>query len=213
MDLTNYTMRQIDHFFPDGEINDPVKINEIFRKAQERALYCFDHTVAYRNHGGKINFLHGDQYAMFLYFLSNEAYQTGFQNLYYKAALLNKCLHGIDLFGHINMPSVFLLVHPIGSIIGRATLGERLVIYQGVTIGGKHTAEGIDYPVIGDDVCLFSNTSIIGNCQLRDGSIIAANSNVIDTEVKPKYVAFGNHPKNTFRPLKVSFKERFFVEV
>jgi serine O-acetyltransferase len=211
MDLANYTMKQIDHFFPDGERNDAVKIKEVFIKAQERALYCFDHTVAYRNHGGKINFLHGDQYAMFLYFLSNEAYQTGFQNLYYKSALLNKCLHGIDLFGHINMPSVFLLVHPVGTIIGRATMGERIVIYQGVTIGGKHTAEGIDYPIIDNDVCLFSNTSVIGKCRLANGTVVAANTSIIDLASRPNTLVVGSYPVNKTKALYSDMSRQFFV--
>lgn len=210
-EIFEYTLKQLEHFFPDRKGVDKQKMVSLGTKAHERALYCFSHTTAFHNHQGKVNFLHGDQYAAYLYFLSNEAYLNDYRELYSKSALLNKCLHGIDLFGHVEMPRVFHLIHPMGSIVGRAKIGERLVIYQNITIGGKHTEQGIDYPVIGNDVCLFSSASVIGNCQLGDGAIVAANANIIDTTVPANTMVAGSYPNNIQKPLKADLTSKFFI--
>ena len=38
-----------------------------------------------------------------------------------KLFLLNKALHGCDIYYEVALPSVFLLVHPLGTVLGRAS--------------------------------------------------------------------------------------------
>ena len=81
----------------------------------------------------------------------------------------------IDVFPSRIIPQEILFVHPLGSILGNAKFGRRLVVYQQVTIGGNPKLE---YPVIGDDVVLFSKSSVLGrsvignNCSIGAGVIL-----------------------------------------
>lgn len=211
MEIFDYTLKQLNAFFPDKNLIEADKMRLLGKKAHVRTLHCFDHTTAFNQHNGYVNFLHGDQYATYLYFLSNESYAEGYEPLYAKSALLNKSLHGIDLFGHIQMPEIFRLIHPMGSIVGRAQLGNRLVIYQNITIGGKHTEDGIDYPVIGNDVYLFSNASVIGKCKIGNGAIVAANSSIVDTEVQEGHMVAGHYPNNVQKAVQKNLTSKFFI--
>jgi len=182
-ELATYVANQFSNFFPDNQ-KIGSNFNKLVNNALERSLFCFS-KIKQKNFSNPqqvfFNHLNGDQYATFLYFLSNEGFNRKEEDVYIKSAYLNKALHGIDLFGHVVMPNVFLLVHPVGSIIGRADLSDNLVIYQGVTIGGKHNDDGsIDYPSVGKNVTLFSNVSLIGDVRIADNCVIGANCSVMN---------------------------------
>ena len=51
---------------------------------------------------------------------------------YVRLSYLNKITH-LDLFYTVRMPEVFLLVHPVGSVIGRI-LQKFLAVYQNCTV-------------------------------------------------------------------------------
>ena len=178
-ELRNYVSRQLQHFFPDNDSSDLVSM-DLVDEALERTIICFsviNSPIYQDNDMIKFNHLHGDQYASFLYFLSRVAYEKGEDDVYYKSALLNKSLNGLDLFGHVKMPDHFLLVHPLGTIIGRAKLGDNLVIYQGVTIGGKHREDGeIDYPSLGENCVLYANSTVLGKTHLPANTVVGANT-------------------------------------
>jgi Serine acetyltransferase len=69
--------------------------------------------------------------------------------------------------------------HPVGIVIGRnVTLGKRVTVHQGVTIGGK--AGYTDQPSIGDDVIIYANAVIVGPVHIGEGAMIGANSVVVN---------------------------------
>lgn len=212
--LQGYVGRQLSHFFPDESSLDELSTG-LLDQALERTLFCFSNIRSPIYCSGsviKFNHLHGDQYATFLYFLSRIAFEENKEEIYVKAALLNKSLHGLDLFGHVAMPSHFLLVHPVGTIIGRAQIGDNLVVYQGVTIGGKHKVDGqIDYPIIGDNCIFYANSTILGNTILPNDTIIGANTFVANYHLKESgKMVFGKLPD--YRVMEPSNVSSFFNE-
>lgn len=149
---------------------------------------------------------------MFLYFVSNEAYQNDDELYYSKCSLLNKFLFSIDLFGHIKMPEIFLLVHPLGTIIGRAKFDNYLVIYQNVTIGGVHSKNNtIYYPSFGSGVILYSKISVLGNAHISDNTIIGANTSIIGKDYPENSLIIGSYPNNNIKPYESSVKGIFFI--
>ena len=194
--LLIYLEKQLNTFFPDNNSNLP-HLTLIISRAYERVAFCFSKIRGkYFSTEEDVffNHLNGDHYCMFLYFASREAYLMNTENYYLKLSLLNKHLFSIDLFGHIEMPNIFLLVHPLGSVIGRAKFNDYLVIYQGVSIGGVHKPQGIEYPTFGEGTVCYSNTSILGKANIGKNSIIAANTEIIGGNFDENSILLGKYP-------------------
>ena len=215
-ELVGYIAKQLSHNFPLGDSYEQL-CAEIWRGlplALERVDYCFSRSKAkYFQTDGVASFspLVTDQYAMFLYFLANTIYlETANTVIADQLYALNKMLHGIDVFYQVELPKVFLFVHSVGTVLGRAKYGEGLVVYQGVTVGGDLK---LDYPTIGKGVGLFSNCSVIGASVLGDGVAVSARTTIINDVIPPGKVCFGQHPNLQCKQSKTNIQERYFLDI
>lgn len=84
--------------------------------------------------------------------------------------------------------------HPLGSVIGRAKLGDYLFVYQGTTIGGNLKNGKLYYPVIGKYVLMYSNSKILGNSHVGNNVILAADACVLNDDVPENCIVFGKSP-------------------
>ncbi|MDF2439446.1 MAG: serine O-acetyltransferase, partial [Abditibacteriota bacterium] len=124
-----------------------------------------------------------------------------------KVFYLNKALHGVDVYYEIELPDVFLMVHPMGTVLGRAQYGSHFVVYQGCTVGGNPPK--VDYPILGEGVALMARSTVIGQSHIPDNSIISAGAFVMDEQVPPDMVIYGTHPEVRYKPIRKSVKDRF----
>lgn len=77
----------------------------------------------------------------------------------------------------------------IGVVLhGKATIGERVIIGQGVTVGRKLSPQGV--PVIGNDVYISAGSRILGDISIGNNVIIGANS-VVVSDVPPNCIVAG----------------------
>jgi serine O-acetyltransferase len=86
--------------------------------------------------------------------------------------------------------------HGSGVVIGEtAEIGDRVTIYQGVTLGGTGFARGKRHPTVGDDVTIGSGAKLLGPIRVGSGSKIGANTVVIE-DVPASSTVVGNpgHP-------------------
>ena len=131
-------------------------------------------------HSEKVRFnpYHSVQYMIFPYYLSHEIYvNTQNSILCDKIYYLNKIMNSVDLFYAIELPQKFGAEHPLGSVMGRAKYGEGFFFYQGCTVGGTYGKNGeIYYPVLGENVQMFANSSILGKCNVGDNVKIGAGT-------------------------------------
>ncbi|MBO9526194.1 MAG: serine acetyltransferase [Sphingobium yanoikuyae] len=87
---------------------------------------------------------------------------------------------GIDIHPGATIGRSFFIDHGTGVVIGEtAIIGERVRLYQGVTLGGDPDVEGRHdvprHPILGDDVIVHANASIIGRVTIGAGSRIGGN--------------------------------------
>ena len=88
---------------------------------------------------------------------------------------------GIDIHPAARIGASFAIDHGTGIVIGEtAVLGERVKLYQGVTLGAlsveKRMARTKRHPTIGDDVVIYANATILGgDTVIGDGSRIGGN--------------------------------------
>ena len=79
----------------------------------------------------------------------------------------------------------------MGVVIGEtAEIGDDVLIYQGVTLGGTGKDKGKRHPTIGNHVMIGSGAKVLGPFNVGDGARIAANA-VVLKEVPPCSTAVG----------------------
>jgi serine O-acetyltransferase len=192
--LKKYIENLLAIYLPDGKKNK-IRMRDL-GTALERLEYCFSKIKKkYYNLDGVsvFNHLNSDHMSMFLWFLSNTIWlDSESEQIPTKIFYVNKIMHGIDLYFKIKMPDIFILVHPIGTIIGNAIFRDYLVVYQNCTIGSNNN----QYPEFGEGTILFSKSSIIGKCKIGDNVIFGANSFIIDKNINDNQIVLGQHPSN-----------------
>jgi serine O-acetyltransferase len=88
---------------------------------------------------------------------------------------------GIDIHPGATIGRAFAVDHGTGVVIGEtAVLGDRVRLYQGVTLGAlavaKHLARTKRHPTLGDDVVVYANATILGgDTTVGAGSVIGGN--------------------------------------
>jgi len=94
-------------------------------------------------------------------------------------------LTGIDIHPGARIGERFFIDHGTGVVIGEtAVIGNRVTLYQGVTLGAKsfpkdekgNPIKGIDrHPVVEDDVVVYAGATILGRVTIGRGSSIGGN--------------------------------------
>lgn len=208
-DLTAYVGRLMANVVPDGRDDRPSQAH--VDRALERLERCFAgiHRKYYTVDGSAtFDHLNGDHLATFLYLLSNTVWtESSDAASAAKLFAVNKALHGLDLFYAVRMPEVFMLAHPVGTVIGNADYGEELFITQNCTVGN---IDGV-YPRLGRGVALYAGATVIGDTEVGDNVVFAARSFVVDARIPPDSLIVGTHPGHRILPNPTPVHERVFA--
>ncbi|HRJ10155.1 MAG TPA: hypothetical protein PK490_19135 [Prosthecobacter sp.] len=198
--LRNLVIRQLSNVFEFDGGEDSAALDSGIHSALGRVERCFSGIVLkrYRREDGAVVFnpFHSGQYCIFLYYLGRELSLQGAAGLADRVYYLNRALNGVDLFHQVELPDVFCVEHPLGSVIGRARFGNGFFFAQGVTVGGNKGA----YPVIGAHVSMLSNSKVVGASVIGDHVILSANSYVKDTVIPPHSIVFGQDRNLVIKP-------------
>ena len=74
----------------------------------------------------------------------------------------------------------FFIDHGSGVVIGETTeIGDDVLIYQGVTLGGTGAERGKRHPTIGNNVVIGTGAKVLGNIRIGDNVKIGAGSVVV----------------------------------
>lgn len=208
-EISQYISKQLDTNFAYGTKSQTLaELKSVIPSALERTDFCFSRIKAkhFRKDGEAFfNPFITDQYAMFLYFLANSAAQNESTRLLAdRLYALNKMLHAVDIYHQVELPKVFLLVHSVGTVLGRAEYGEYLVVYQGVTVGGTLDEE---YPVIGSRVSLFANSSVLGKAQIGDDVMVSSRAFVMNEIIPSGHIGFGISPNIAYKTRSNDYTE------
>lgn len=164
---TQHLSRQLDNLY--GGVRDKKVLESAIARASCRYEVLSRSVNMFR--GKPLDVLHSLQYATFVYLVGNEVWTDDpGSKVASMLFCLNKALHGIDIFPSVIMPEVFFISHGTGSVLGDTTYGNRLVIFQNVTVG--RVAD--NRPTIGTDVILFPGCSITGKSVIGDRSVVSA---------------------------------------
>lgn len=98
---------------------------------------------------------------------------------------------GIEIHPAAKIGRRLVIDHGTGVVIGEtAEIGDDVLIYQGVTLGGTGKHKGKRHPTIGNNVMISSGAKVLGPFTVGDNSRIAAGAVVLD-EVPPDCTVVG----------------------
>ena len=123
--------------------------------------------------------------AMIHHRLAHRLYQLGLPLLARIVAELAHSETGIDIHPGAQIGPGFFIDHGTGVVIGEtAVIGQRVRVYQAVTLGAKrfptdaegHLQKGLPrHPVVQDDVVIYAGATILGRVTLGRGAVIGGN--------------------------------------
>ena len=88
---------------------------------------------------------------------------------------------GIEIHPGAQIGRRFVIDHGMGIVIGETTIiGNDVLVYQGVTLGGSGKEKGKRHPTIGDGVMIGAGAKVLGNFTVGDGARIASNAVVLN---------------------------------
>lgn len=173
--------------------------------AMEKINLSFSHVKNkyYRDNDESVfNPLHVAQWTRFLYEMAHVIYYShreaeGALDLCDKIYGISKMFSSADIFYGVKMPNIWFFDHPQGSVMGRAQYADYFTFSQGCTVGNNKGK----FPVLGKHVSMLSNSKVLGNCNIGDHVIFAANTYVIDTDIPSYSIVFGASPDITIKPI------------
>ena len=111
-------------------------------------------------------------------------------------AYTTRSVTGVEIHPAATIGSDFFIDHGSGVVIGEtAEIGDRVTLYQGVTLGGTGFARGKRHPTLEDDVTVGSGAKLLGPVTVGRNAKVGANTVVIE-DVPDHTTVVGNpgHP-------------------
>ncbi len=104
-------------------------------------------------------------------------------HLYFLARLISQLSRwwtGIEIHPGAVIGKQFFIDHGMGVVIGETTrIGDRVTLYQGVTLGGTGKDEVTRHPILENDVVVGAGAKVLGNIRIASGSKIGAGAIVV----------------------------------
>jgi len=98
---------------------------------------------------------------------------------------------GIEIHPGAEIGKSLFIDHGMGVVVGEtAIIGDNVLLYQGVTLGGTGKETGKRHPTVGSNVVVGAGAKILGNIVIGDNSYIGANA-VVLKNVPPNSTVVG----------------------
>lgn len=207
--LSVYLTQQLNHFFPDTDAVQTSVLQPFVSLALERLEHCFlkiRRKYFFDGQYATFSHLQSDQYAMFLYWVSNTASRAAKPQLAAKVYCLNKALHSIDVYYEVELPNIFLFRHCVGTVLGRANYADYFTVGQNCTVGNNR---GI-FPTFKENVAMYAGATVVGNCLIGSNCHVSAHAFVRNEHLPDNTVAFGKSPNIQTKHTDAQVYDKFF---
>jgi len=139
----------------------------------------------------EVLFLYQGLHALVAHRLAHFLYSLHLFFLARAISQLARMVTGIEIHPGATIGKDFFIDHGMGVVIGEtAVVGDNVLLYQGVTLGGTGVEKGKRHPTIGNNVVIGGGAKVLGNLTVGDNSYIGANAVVIK-DVPPNSTVVG----------------------
>ena len=124
---------------------------------------------------------------------------------------INRFLTGIEIHPGATIGRRFFIDHGMGVVIGETTIvGDDVLLYKGVVLGGTSLESKKRHPTIGNNVVVGTNAIVLGDIEIGDNCKIGAGSVV--TKPAPEGSTIVGIPGRTLESIKKQSKHKHDLE-
>lgn len=135
--------------------------------------------------------LYQGMHALICHRVGNFFYRYHFYFLARFFSQVSRHFTGIEIHPGARIGRRLFMDHGMGIVIGEtAVVGDDVLLYQGVTLGGTGVEKGKRHPTVGNNVVIGAGAKVLGNITVGDNSYIGANAVVIK-DVPPNSTVVG----------------------
>ncbi|MFJ2550355.1 serine O-acetyltransferase EpsC [Microbacterium sp. NPDC087591] len=127
--------------------------------------------------GIEVALLYPGLHAIWAHRVSHALWRRGFRLLPRAGSQVSRWLTGIEIHPGARIGRRFFIDHGMGVVIGEtAEIGDDVMLYHGVTLGGRTRESGKRHPTLGDGVAVGAGAKILGPITIGAGSVVGANA-------------------------------------
>ena len=115
---------------------------------------------------------------------------------------LSRFFTGIEIHPGAKIGKGLFIDHGMGVVIGETTeIGDDVMLYHGVTLGGTGKDKGKRHPTVGNGVLIGAGAKVLGPITIGDNAKIGSNA-VVLKDVPPNATSVGSSARNIVRTNK-----------
>ncbi len=142
-------------------------------------------------HWAEILLTYSGFHAVLIHRLSHVLWKAQLKLIARFIAFLGRFLTGVEIHPAAVIGDYFFIDHGMGVVIGEtASIGDRVHMYHGVTLGGISLEHVKRHPTIEDDVVIGAGAKLLGPIVIGRGARIGANA-VVVKDVLPSDTVVG----------------------
>ena len=112
--------------------------------------------------------------------VAHHLYRAGIPLIPRVISQISRMFTGIEIHPGARIGRRFFIDHGMGVVIGETTeIGDDVLLYQGVTLGGTGKEKGKRHPTIGNQVVIGTGAKVLGNITIGDNVKVGAGSVVV----------------------------------
>lgn len=128
----------------------------------------------------EVIFCYPGLHAIWLYRLTHFLWVNKFISLARFISHIGRFLTGVEIHPGAKIRKRFFIDHGMGVVIGETSeIGDDVLIYQGVVLGGTTLERKKRHPTIGNYVVIGAGATILGPVKIGDGARIGSGSVVV----------------------------------
>lgn len=162
----------------------------MFKTLKSDIRAVFDNDPAARS-WFEVVFTYSGLHAIWGYRIAHVFYRRRWFTIARIISQITRFFTGIEIHPGAVIGKRLFIDHGMGVVIGETCeIGDDVVLYQGVTLGGSGKEKGKRHPTVGNNVVIGSGAKVLGSFKVGDQSNIGANS-VVLREVPPHTTVVG----------------------
>lgn len=185
----------------------------MFRRVREDIATARHRDPAARSNA-EVFWLYPGLHAVWTYRLAHRMWRH--RSLRFLARALSqwaRFLTGVEIHPGAAIGRRLFIDHGMGVVIGEtAEIGDDVMLYHGVTLGGRSSGREKRHPTLGDHVTVGAGAAILGPVTIGLGSVVGAQA-VVTTDAPPRSLLVGVPAKpRPIAPTPHEFDPEFFVD-